>query len=207
MTTKFHKLSDSSWRLLLAVFMALPSLAAANPIGFDPVNALLPLFLEAIFFAIALQGLGFKGLPVLFGWFMVTSVTWLSFIGAPLGTYAAMMAGNAIFAEEGGYLFLTGAVVIELAISLVEALIILVALRFTFLRKADMAAVKPGFAIIFQIALLGNLVSVAAGLTEMLEYSFAWLLYFAIVPLLLLARYLTKRAMRKLQAGASASEA
>lgn len=179
-------------RMLFASFLAIPALASANPIGFDPIAAMPPLLLETFFFAVALRAFGFRSIPVFLIWLAVTSVTWIGLVGFPLGTFAAILAGSAINAEEGKIVFLAGVAGLEMAISVIEALVILLAGRFKFLRRPDTAIIQPGFVKVFQVAILGNLVSMAAGLTEIIESGSGWLCYLAIVPALLLARRITR---------------
>ncbi|MDD3147019.1 MAG: hypothetical protein PHD82_06940 [Candidatus Riflebacteria bacterium] len=178
--------------MLFAGLTAIPALAHADPIGLDPEAAIPALLLETFFFAIALRAFGFRSLPVFLLWFGGTYVTWAGLIGFPLGTFAAILVGSSLSAEGGNILYLGAVTGLELAVSGIEALLILMAGRFNFLRQADAAIIKPGFVKVLQIAILGNLVSIAAGLTEVIESEYAWLCYLAVVPALFLARHITR---------------
>ena len=160
--------------MALATMLAVPSLVAADPIGIDPIGASLPLALESLFFALTLRAFGFRPLVLLIGWFLVTFATWFLLVGLPLGPFVAMLAGSAISGEEGNLIYLAAAIGIEMVVCLIEALILLLAGRISLLRRPESASLPPSFAKLFKIAILGNLVSVVAGLPEMLESKAAW---------------------------------
>ena len=177
--------------MALATMLAVPSLVAADPIGIDPIGASLPLALESLFFALTLRAFGFRPLVLLIGWFLVTFATWFLLVGLPLGPFVAMLAGSAISGEEGNLIYLAAAIGIEMVVCLIEALILLLAGRISLLRRPESASLPPSFAKLFKIAILGNLVSVVAGLPEMLESKAAWLCYLAIFPAIFLAGKIT----------------
>ncbi|MBU1109717.1 MAG: hypothetical protein KKB51_23755 [Candidatus Riflebacteria bacterium] len=189
---------------VLLFFAFWPAIAAANPIGFDPVSAIASLLLESLFFALALKAFGFRGSLILIVWFVVTSMTWFSFIGAPLGTFAAIVTGDVVASGDlSAMLYVAYVVLTELVVCIVEAVILLFAGKLKLFRVAEKATVKPAFAIIFKIAVLGNLVSVLAGAATLIESSAGLLLFLGIAPLLMLANHLTLNLSKAERAGAS----
>ena len=191
---------------VLLLFAFWPTIAAANPIAFDPVSAVAPLILESLFFALALKPFGFRGPLILIVWFVVTSMTWFSFIGIPLGTFAVMLAGNAASSgHSSALLYIAYIILAELLISIAEAAILIFAGELTLLRVAGKTTVKPAFAIIFKIAVLGNLVSITAGAATLIESSAGLLLFLVIAPLLMLANQLTSN-LSKVEKAAAESE-
>ncbi len=190
------------WQLTTGLIL-LPTTLFANPTVVDPISALGGLFFETLYFSLILRFLGFRSYLVFPLWLIATTLTWSILIGMPLGALVAMLSEKGITEKNGGLIFLAGAVIMELAVCFIESKLIMFATEFKLFCRREQAAAAASFPLVLKLTLIGNMVSVAAGLIEVTKSDYSIIGLLAILPAYLFARLIIKAAEKTEKTGAS----